>query len=404
MHWFSRCVSASIPSAVPFCLHFIFGRLKLRSQHFWTICDPISSHRKPKSNWHSQMSFFVNRFLRTVAICLATVSVFADEPLKSDSESEHTSLSGLLVLDDCDPDYKGKDSYEDNLSCIDGDGKLKFRISGFNNCESIGSNHMIATDTQRGCFWVLENVGNRIRKFDRDGKELLTIKDIEAFALAVDPETGNLWVLTSKGTIYGDRTEVFDGDGKSIAKYDVHGYDIVYDEKGKAFWIAGKNLAKVETRTGKFLCNTDITTWCASSVDVNSKTGTVWVTVRHHRDVAVSTNRLLEFDNDGNRIKTIDLGEGSKDHPIVPFCVSVDQDDGSVWLTLFRYGVRRYSSTGELQIEHIMWALAAEADPESHGAWVVTPQKVVRINSDGTILNQVDNKSGTTQAWMATYR
>ena len=348
------------------------------------------------------MSPFVTRFLRTVAVCLATVSAFGEEPLKSGGESDQKA-SGVLVLDNCDPDYKGKDSYEDNLSCIDDDGKLKFRLSGFNNAESMASNHTIATDAQRGCFWVLENVGDRIRKFDWDGKELLTIKDIKAFAIAVEPETGNLWVIVSKGRIDEGQIEVFDGEGKLIATYTVGGWDIVYDPKGKAFWIAGKNLAKLDALNGKVAFNKQITSSCASSIDVNSKTGTVWVAVRRFANIADTANSLLEFDNDGNRIKTIDIGAGSKDHPMLPIHVSVDQENGSVWVTFYRYGVRRYSSTGELQMEHIMWALAAQANPESHGAWVVTPQQVVRISSDGTILNQVDNKSGTTFAWLATY-
>src|SRR5262245_39007774 len=122
--------------------------------------------------------------------------------------------SGVLVLDDCDEEYKGKASYGDNLTAIDASGKATFSVSGFNNCEAIGSNHMLAVDAKRGWIWALENVGHRVRKFDRKGKELLAIKDVKGHAIAVDPETGHLWVLTSSGTIYGEQTVVYDAMGK----------------------------------------------------------------------------------------------------------------------------------------------------------------------------------------------
>ena len=329
------------------------------------------------------MSSHFMTFVRTAIFCSATMSVLAEEPSKGGSESDHKSLSGVLVLENCDPEYKGKESYDNNLSFINSEGKLVFRLSDFNICESIGSNHMMAADSQRNCFWVLENVKHQIRKFDPAGKELLTIKDIQASALAVDPETGHLWVIVSKGTINGDHIDVLDDDGKSVATYAVGGWDIAYDSKTKAFRIAGPTLAKIDAQTGKIFFNKKITAWCASSLDVNSKSGTVWVTVRRHPDVPDSANSLLAFNNDGLLIKSVDLGEGSEAHPILPFCVSVDQRDGSVWVALLRYGVRRYSSTGELEMQHMMWALTAQADSNSHGAWVVTSRQVVQVSSDG---------------------
>jgi hypothetical protein len=104
---------------------------------------------------------------------------------------------GVLVLDNCDPDYRGKDEYADNLSSVDGSGKLAFRVSGLNNCESVGSSHMVAVDLKRGWVWVAENVGHRVRKYDRAGKELLVLPNVNASALAVDPENGELWAVTS---------------------------------------------------------------------------------------------------------------------------------------------------------------------------------------------------------------
>src|SRR5262249_5925282 len=149
----------------------------------------------------------------------------------------------------------------------------------------IGSSHMIAVDNQRGWIWALELVPHRISKFDADGKELLTITDIDASAIAVQPETGNLWVVVSQGTNPGGHTDVFDSQVNRLATYPVSGYDIVFDTKGNAFWIAGPNLAKVDAGTGKVLFSKQITTWCASSLDVYAQTGVVWVAVRRHTQV-----------------------------------------------------------------------------------------------------------------------
>src|SRR5437763_1410400 len=75
-------------------------------------------------------------------------------------------MTGILVLDDCDDQYQGKAEYRDNLTLLDSAGNQAFRISGFNNCESIGSSKMVAADPARMCIWVIENVAHRIRRFD----------------------------------------------------------------------------------------------------------------------------------------------------------------------------------------------------------------------------------------------
>ena len=262
---------------------------------------------------------------------------------------------------------------------------------------------MIATDAKRGWFWFLESVGKRVHKLDREGKELLVIKDIEASSLAVDPESGNVWVVVTHGLIYGDHTEVYDADGKLVGKHEVRGWDIAYDPKGKSFWLAGKDLTKIEAQTGQVLLAKPVTAWCASSIAVHAATGTVWMTARRHPDVAKSANELLSFDNEGNLKNSVDLGESDENHLILPFRVSVNQQDGSVWVTLLRTGVRHYSSAGELKCERALWAMAAEAAPGSDDSWVVVPQGLVRLNSDGKIVDRFDHKFEKSQAWMATF-
>src|SRR5262245_52579799 len=115
---------------------------------------------------------------------------------------------GVFVLDDCDPDFRGKERYADNLSYIDGTGKLIFRVTGLNGAQTIGCNRHVAYDRTRGHVWVIESAGRRVLKFDLDGKELVAVKGLQANAAAVDPASGNLWVLQTDGTIHGDKTVV----------------------------------------------------------------------------------------------------------------------------------------------------------------------------------------------------
>jgi hypothetical protein len=302
---------------------------------------------------------------------------------------------GVLVLDNCDPDYRGKDEYADNLSSIDGFGKVVFRASGLNNCESIGSSHMVAVDAKRGWVWIAENVGHRVRKYDRAGKELLVLPNVNASALAVDPENGDLWALTSTGRINGGKTVVFDAEGRRRASHAVDGFDIAYDAKSRAFWVVGPRLAKVQG--GRAVFDKPITAWCSASLAVHPATGAVWVAARDHPDVRGSKNELLGFDNDGTLRHTIPLGaEG-------PFRVSVDPKDGSVWLTLFRKGVRRYTADGRLDAEHGVAALAAEADARTGGVWVVTPDETLHLSRKWETTFRVKHKGPTSQAWLAAW-
>ena len=103
---------------------------------------------------------------------------------------------GVFVLDNCDPIYMGKAKYADNLTYIDATGKVAFRITGLNSCESIGSNHMVAVDGTRLDLGDGERREPRPQvRPQRQGTSWRI--DVKGSALAVDPESGHLWVLTS---------------------------------------------------------------------------------------------------------------------------------------------------------------------------------------------------------------
>jgi DNA-binding beta-propeller fold protein YncE len=313
---------------------------------------------------------------------------------------------GFILLDNCDPDFRGKATYEDNLTRFDSRGVLKLRISGFNNAESIGTSRRVAVDRARESVWVVEDVARRVRKFSFDGKELVCLPSLYANAIEVDPETGNLWVLPSNGTIYGsNKTVVFSRDGKELATHEVGGFDLAYDKRGKSFWITGKHLHKVSAgrpgpgRSHVLVSRPNIAQWCTSSVAVNPATGQVWVTNREYQPNH-GMDELLGFDNDGNPNVTVALTEGKN---VVPFHVSVDAKTGMVWVTLFRREVRRYTADGKLDASFKLEASSAHADEATGGAWVVTNTDLVIINAKGEVQRRLPHKRESNQAWGCRY-
>lgn len=301
---------------------------------------------------------------------------------------------GVFVLDDCDPNFKDMPNYADNLSYIDSSGKLIFRVTGLNMCQTIGCNRQVVLDAAREHVWIVETVGYTVRKYDMAGKEVLKVKNIKANSAAVDPATGNLWVLTSNGTIYGDKTIVLSPDGKELASHDFSGFDIVFDPKSKAFWIASKTLLKVDT-AGKKLVEQNLTAWCCASLDVNPTTGQVWVGVREHPDVAGSRNELLSFDSDGKLKHTIPFEKRS------PFRVTVDKKTGAAWVADFGTAVRRYDADGKLELERKVDAIAAHSDSATGDLWVVTKEETIRMTATGEVKKRVKHAAQTLQAWAA---
>jgi len=126
-----------------------------------------------------------------------------------------TVPGGVIVLDNCDPQYDGKSAYEDNLTFLNAAGKITARISNLNVCEEIGGPNRIAVDPERGRVWVAELVTSRLLLFTLEGRQLLNIPGGDGSTVAVDPETGNLWVACGS-TIGKGSIAVYDDQGTLI--------------------------------------------------------------------------------------------------------------------------------------------------------------------------------------------
>lgn len=312
---------------------------------------------------------------------------------------EAAKTGGILVLDDSDEVYKGKAVYDDNLHFFGTDGKERFHLSGFNNCQSIGGSRMIATDPARKSIWVVENVAHRVRRFDLAGKEQAVIENVNGSALAVDPETGNVWVAVGEGGIGTGDIRVFSPKGEKVTTHPVTAWDLAYDPKAKAFWAVDKTLTKLAAKDGKVLARTEVSKWCASSLAVNPASGDVWVGVRKHPQVAGSANELLRFDGDGEAKTTVAFADAT------PWRVAVEPKSGHCWVVIVGRGVREYTAAGKLVAEHDAdAALGVEIDPTGDGVWVLTKADTRLLSFAGKELRKVAHKKPTDQAWIAAYK
>jgi len=231
----------------------------------------------------------------------------------------------IVLLDNADPDFKGKSQYDDRLYLLDPDGNVKGAVSGLNICETMGGAHMLAVDARRQTLWVVENVGGRLWHIDlATGQVKRKISGFRASAVAVDPATGNAWVVIPGVPAEKSRVVVVAPSGRVVAEHAVDGFDIAYSEYDDSFWVVGKDVHRIG-KTGRVLgrITGQIPAW-AISVSVDQKAGNAWVVVRAYPGIAKSKPELWAIDKNMRIQKRIDLGD------LIPSCVFVDSDQGIV--------------------------------------------------------------------------
>ncbi|WP_395752645.1 hypothetical protein [Prosthecobacter sp.] len=308
--------------------------------------------------------------------------------------AESAMPRGILVLDDCDKKYEGKDKYEDHLTFVSAAGTQGFRVTGINVCESVGSHHLIAADSQRRCVWVSENVGGCIKRYDLDGKVTATIAAKGCGAIAVHPESGHVWAIVSEtGDFTKSRTVVFDEKGTEIMTYAASGVDIVFSGRENAFWVVGRQLYKIFATDSFVDLSQHVTAWCGVSVDVDPQSGAVWIAAREHPNVEGSKNQLLKFDREGRQLAAVSTGV------LGPFCLSVNPQDGSVWMVNFRRSLEHFSPEGKTLLQCPVPALAVQAD-RSGGVWAVTAKEILKLSAKGETLAKTPLAGETSQAWL----
>src|SRR5262249_21929085 len=148
------------------------------------------------------------------------------------------SKYNLVILDNADPVDRGKTSYNDTLTLRDSAGSILWQKSGINTSNEHA--HSVAADPERTTIWVCEDGGsNRLLQYSLAGDLNFEKPDIQGWAVAIDPKTGNAWVLTNKNQYPGEKLVVFGPSGERLHDFDIKGIDIAYSTIEDCFWIVG---------------------------------------------------------------------------------------------------------------------------------------------------------------------
>jgi beta-lactamase regulating signal transducer with metallopeptidase domain/thiol-disulfide isomerase/thioredoxin len=301
----------------------------------------------------------------------------------------------VVVADDTDPNFEKDRPHTDGVRLLTPSGEERWSAGGLNNCQTVGGIHGVAVDPKRGRVYARELVAHRILAYTADGKKLWQIEGVDADALAVDEQTGNLWA--SGGSSLNDgQTIVFDPQGNEVAAYPFRGIDIAHDPQSGSFWLAGYELIKVD-RSGEVLFRKPVAGWCYASASVNPTDGSVWIVERDHPDVSGSKNRLWLLARNGDVRQEVDLGKDGA------FVIECDPKSGDAWFSGYGRGLRRVTASGELGEPLAITASNIAISPTTGDVWMATADAVLRLDGAGKVLNKVPHRAESRQAWLAAF-
>jgi len=313
------------------------------------------------------------------------------EQWKEQAGKPLASLWRIAVLDDADPAFDGKAKYNDTLTAYNSEGVKQWQVDGLNICQSVGANHALAWNPVEHGLWAVESVGNRLLKLSQDGM-LVWEKEMAAHALATEPKTGEVWGLTTTGTIYGEDVRVFAPSGELIHQWDVGAFDIAYSPNDDCFWLVGKKVYKVDKRGQILYESPQEFAWCAVCVAVNDLDGSVWVGEDSHSQVAGSSTRILILSSDGTTRNSIKLETGA------PNSIAVDARRGCAWVGTAN-GLLKLTLEGEIVADIPLRGFSVAVEPDTGYVWVTDRDGVYRLDTDG-LLVWSDERPGGSQKWL----
>lgn len=320
----------------------------------------------------------------------------------------------ILVLDNCDPDYKYP-PFGDVVLLINNKGEAVNRINGLNICQNVGGNRAISVSDDGRFFVVCENVADKITAYDLStGNEMWSLPGKFCSAAIA---RGVTYALTSDGAIYGNGITAIDRGGNIIKQSEkANGFDIAIDLNANCLWLVGDDISKYNMDLN-IVQKINPVTWCAVSVDIGPD-GSVWVAEREHIDVGGSKNRLLNISPEGEVLRSIPLSDLS------PMCVRVSRVDGSVWVTgiyirirkllsfrqwpptwqrAYQYigpGTHKFSSGGKLLLKIKRGGHSIDVDLSDDSVWIADRTQILHYSSDGKKLETFGDVSGD-QKWIA---
>lgn len=300
--------------------------------------------------------------------------------------------SMVAVIDDADPDFQQNAKHHDTFRLYDGAGSQQWVMDDFNTCEASFGVHTIAWNAADQSIWSVETVSGRLMKTGLDGKliwqnERKPDEKIRPSALAIDPRSGNIWVLTN----VGNGLLVLSPDGNIIKDLPIGGSDIAYSPHDDCFWVVGKKVQKVG-RDGKVLfTSTDEAAWLFGTIAVSARDGSVWVCEARHPQIAGSKQRVLVFSSNGKLKKEIALEERPKS-------IVIDDEDKCVWIATWG-NVLKANMKGKIVARAPIKANSIDVEPGTGCVWVGAEDGVYRLDPQGRMLAFIKSK-GDSDKWV----
>jgi hypothetical protein len=306
-------------------------------------------------------------------------------------------LPAVVVLDDCDPVFQGDVNLRnDGLRLLSADGKELGRVGGLNNCQSIAMNHGIAIDPERVRIYARELVAHQVTATDLAGKVVWRAEQTPASAMAVEPESGDLWCLVDDGAIGTGKLVVLDMRGNRRTSYPVRGTDIAYDAHDRSFWIVGTDIVRVDRNGRELLKLEDFAKWTCVSVAPIPGTGEAWIVERRHPDVAGSRSRLLRMTTKGEIRQTVEREDWN------PIGVACEPSSGQAWVVDYRKSLVRVP-IGEVARDPVpIPALAVAIGHKSGYIWVATADQVIQLKLGVPVVKTPLGKPSG-QVWLAAF-
>lgn len=180
-----------------------------------------------------------------------------------------------------------------------------------------GGRSFVTADPKRKCFYL---IGQATRDthipegvliaFNLKGTELyrLTLPPLSSGQIAVDTDTGNLWLL-SRQNLRETNVVVLDQIGKTLHSSDSSAFTLKYSVADKAIWLLGPDVVeRVDPASYRISATYQLPEGIFTlSGAVALPMGGILAKEVYHPDMPKSTNRLWKFDSDAKVTSTKDL-------------------------------------------------------------------------------------------------
>ncbi len=203
-----------------------------------------------------------------------------------------------------------------NYVLLDNKGDLIRDLEGIQVPRGWGSTcKFSAFDLQRNRLYLMSEYDKKSRLrtlhvLDLSGRRFRSRElPVDSCGIAVDSNTGNLWVLCVKW-IGNSHVQVFDTSGSFLNSYPIDAFTLCYSRFDNAFWFVGsKMVSRVNAATGEVTYSHALPSgiWTLTNV-IPDPAGGVLTIESLHSDKPKSGNRLLHFDSECRLKETIELG------------------------------------------------------------------------------------------------